>query len=95
MELLLKAALVALCAIVFVGAVCRLDMLRAGMHAQAWIAMYTLAAIFAAGTVLDVAHGREVEWWTAAGVIALVMQLVATRRLWIDGPPSNVAKGVS
>jgi hypothetical protein len=95
MELLLKAALVTLCVIVFVGAVCRIDLMRAGKHRQAWISMYTLAAIFAAGTVLDLAHGRTVEWWTAGGIVALVLQLAATRALWVKGPPPNITKGTT
>lgn len=94
MELLLNALTVALCAVVFVGAICRLDLLRAGAHRAEWIAMYTFAAIFAAGTVLDVAHGRIVEWWSVAGVVALLLQLHATRRLWANGPPPNIVKGV-
>lgn len=93
MELLLRALIVVLCAVVFTGAVCRLDMLRARYHSGAWIALYTFAAIFAFGLALDVLHGRAIAWHQVAGMAALALQLLNTRAQWANGIPPLASKG--
>jgi hypothetical protein len=94
MDMLLHAVIVALCAAVLVGSICRLDMMRADRHRAGWIAYYTLGAVFAAGIFLDLAHGHAPEWPAVAGVIALLLQLVNTRALWRDGPPPATRKEI-
>jgi hypothetical protein len=93
LDLLTKAVIVALCALVILGSICRLDMMHARTNRGEWIALYTAAATFAAGMVLDLAAGRAIDWHEVAGVVALLLQLHCTRRLWIDGPPPNTRKG--
>jgi hypothetical protein len=94
MDILQQAVIVAICAAVLVGSICRLDMMRAHRHRGGWIAYYTLGAVYAFGTFLDLAHGRMPEWHLVAGVLALLLQLVNTRTLWRDGPPAATRKEI-
>lgn len=90
--IIIKFAVLAICAFVVMGSICRLDMLHASVTRYAFIAIYTLAAIFAFGVALDIIHERTVDWWEVAGVAALALQMYATRDLWVTGPPPSTLR---
>lgn len=81
------------CTVVIAACICRVDKMRASSHSWCWFAVYALFAAYAAGTALASWNGSPMSWDDTAGIGGLLLYMALTRRLWRDGPPSEIAKG--
>ena len=80
---------VLVCAFVLAGCICRLDMLKPRLHKRGWLWMYTAAAPFAAGVLIDLVTDRAVDWYCSFGLAAIALHLLVTRHLWRGTPPAE------
>lgn len=87
MELIVRYAGGAVCAIVLVACVCRIDLMRSGRSRASWFVVYLLFAVFALGTLLALVADRAIDWWSAtAGAVGLLLFMALTRRDWQGRP---------
>lgn len=63
--------------------------MRAGKTKFAWFLVCVLFAIYALGVMLDLLLNRRVEWYEAAGVGGMLLDLVLTSAAWRKGPPRS------
>lgn len=85
----LKWGGVVACSFVLVACVCRVNLMRVGEHKRGWLWLYTLAAPFAGGVLIDLLTDRSVDWYCCFGIAAFLLHIVVTRRLWQRGAPSE------
>jgi hypothetical protein len=90
--LLSRIAGVAVCGLILVACICRLDLLTPRLHKLGWRLMYLLYAAYAGGVLIDLATAQPVDWYEAAGIAGVLIHVALTRRLWRDGPPSETCK---
>lgn len=82
----------AICAMVVGACICRIDQLKAGRHRLGWILLYITLATFALGLLIDLAIGRDVDWYVCAGMAGILLQLHLTRKDWQWGAPPDIEK---
>lgn len=85
MEDLLHLGGIAVCAIVLMAVICRIDQMKKSITSLAWLITYVLFAVYAMGVLLDLLYGRGVDWYESAGVGGLLLYMTLTRRLWREG----------
>ena len=87
MELFVRCAGGALCALVLVACVCRIDLMRSGRSRPSWFLVYLLFAVFALGTLLAFVADRAIDMWSAAaGAAGLLLFMALTRKEWHGRP---------
>jgi hypothetical protein len=81
-------ALGALCLGIVLACVCRLNMIRLGVHRTMYAAMYIALAYFAGGTLADALSTHHFpDPWVLAGLVASLASILATLDRWSNGPP--------
>ena len=82
------------CGLVLLGSVCRVTMLDCEIHKFSWTVLYILLAVFSAGLTVDVMTfaGLSPSWYGVIGVLAGLLHLCSTFRLWRHEPPPYTRK---
>lgn len=83
----------AVCAVVLMACICRIDLMRFQINRAAWFCVYLLFAVYALGVLLDLAVARPVDWYEGAGIGGVLLYMVLTRNLWRRGPPPETETG--
>jgi hypothetical protein len=82
---LYRYAMMVMCALVLMACVCRIDQMRHGRSRFAWFLVYTQAAMFALGVLIDLVRAYPIDWYNGAGVGGLLLYVVLTRHDWHIG----------
>ncbi|WP_137860809.1 hypothetical protein [Variovorax sp. 3P27G3] len=93
MEAAIRCLGMAVCALVLMACICRIDLMRFHTNRAAWFAMYLLFAVYALGVLLDLLAARPVDWYEGAGVGGVLLYMALTRKLWRQGPPAETETG--
>lgn len=78
---------VLLSGLVLFGAICRLDVMMVEKHKISWGIMYICYAAFAASCAL-----KSYEEGAVFGLLACSLNLILTKHMWEDAPPTSVEK---
>ncbi|MBS0427617.1 MAG: hypothetical protein JSR41_10065 [Proteobacteria bacterium] len=89
----LRAGGMAVCAVVLLACVCRINLLQFRVSRSAWFCVYLLFAVYALGVLLDLARARGVDWYEGAGIGGVLLYMVLTRDLWRGGPDPETTRG--
>lgn len=79
--------------VVLAACVCRIDQMRSSRHRWGWFLLYLLFAVYALGTLCGIWRHRAFSWDDAAGLGGMLLYMVLTRRLWVNGAPPETVKG--
>lgn len=88
-DLIVKYAGLVICACIIVGCICRINLLTGREHRMSWFLMYLCCAAFSGGIATDLVINRFVDWYTAAGVAAILLHFIHTRKHWKRCPPND------
>lgn len=83
----------AVCAVVLMACICRIDLMRSHTSRAAWFAVYLLFAVYALGVLLDLIGARPVNLYEGAGIGGVLLYMALTRNLWRRGPPPETETG--
>lgn len=85
---------VAVCALVIVACICRVNLMRRGQHKLGWALLYMLWAPFAGGMLIDlVLRDYKLDWWACFGIAGILLHMVLTRHKWAHGAPEETEVG--
>lgn len=85
METAIRYAGMAVCALVLMACICRIDLMRFHVNRAAWFVVYVMFAVYALGVLLDLVVGRAVDWYEVAGTGGVLLYMVLTRKQWARG----------
>lgn len=83
---LLNVLIVLGCVVVMVGCICRVNLLDS-RNALGWVLAYVLMAGLAMRLLLNALHQANTSWYAVLGVLAALMHLFSTQRVWKDDAP--------
>ena len=90
---LLRFGGMAVCGIVLMAVICRIDQMKRRVTRLPWLAMYILYAVYALGVLLDLGLDRVIDWYESAGFGGMVIYMLLTRKRWEEHQDPETIRG--